>query len=94
MELAVAGDSHKGELQKWASGHDISLGSVIGDSPNLEGEFNRIRKKVKDKAKQLAHEHFNVIAISMHSLFMMAGDKAQMLVDLVQYLEQFLIYMV
>jgi|GEM_PF-4604504 len=89
MELAVAGDSHKGELQKWANGHDISLGSVIGNSLNLEGEFNRIRKKVKDKAKQLAHEYFNVIAISMHSLFMMAGDKAQMLVDLVRYLEQF-----
>jgi hypothetical protein len=89
MILGVASESHGSELQQWARAHDIQLNSVSGESITLEGEISRIRKKVKDKARQLGQQHFNIIAISVHPLFMMAGDKISMLIDLVGYLEQF-----
>lgn len=89
MVLGVASEPHINELQQWAGEHDIQLNSISGESIKLEGEISRIRKKVKDKARQLGQQHFNIIAISVHTLYMMAGDKISMLVNLVGYLEQF-----
>lgn len=89
LMLAVAGETCDDEISQWAKEREINLNSLSGDEITLDGEMNRIRKKIKDKATQLEKQSFNIIAISMHTLFMMGGDKIQMLVSLMGYLQNF-----
>ena len=88
LTLGVAGDKCANELGIWAQERDMRLNSMSGEEITLDGEINRIRNKIKDKSGQLGKEHFNTIAINMHTLFMMGGDKIQMLVNLMGYLEK------
>jgi hypothetical protein len=88
LQLAVGGKACS-ELSSWASTRELVINSVSGDPITFEGEINRIRKKISTKARQLSVEHFNIIGVSVHQLFMMAGDKIKMLVEIVSYLEKF-----
>jgi hypothetical protein len=88
LQLAVGGKACV-ELPSWASTRQLAINSVSGDPITLEGEINRIRKKISTKARQLSVEHFNIIGVSVHQLFIMAGDKIKMLVEIVSYLEKF-----
>lgn len=88
LQLAVGGKECV-ELSLWASTRELTVNSVSGESITLEGEINRIKKKISTKARQLSVEHFNIIGVSVHQLFMMGGDKIKMLVEIVSYLEKF-----
>jgi hypothetical protein len=89
LMLAIAGESCTNEILQWAKERQIGLNSVTGDEITFDGEINRIKKKIRDKAAQLGEPYFNIIAISMHTLFMMGGNKTQMLVSLMGYLQDF-----
>jgi hypothetical protein len=87
--VAVAASESKQELISWCEAKGVSINSLHGDTLNLEGEMSRIKKKVQDKASQLSRDFPNVIGISMNALFMMAGNKIEMLVELVSYIARF-----
>jgi hypothetical protein len=88
LQLAVGGKECV-ELSLWARTRELAVNSVSGESITFEGEISRIKKKISTKAKQLSVDHFNIIAVSMHQLFMIGGDKTKMLVEIVSYLEKF-----
>lgn len=88
LQLAVGGKECV-ELSLWASTRELAVNSVSGESITFDGEINRIKKKISTKARQLSVEHFNIIGVSVHQLFMMGGDKIKMLVEIVSYLEKF-----
>jgi len=73
IELAVAPDSDKSMLQKWADERQLKIGSFEGP-PYDANEVVRVRRKIEREQKQLPVTGSNIVIIQNNDIFDYLND--------------------
>lgn len=89
LNLGLAHNTEIDKLKSWAEKNDTRIGSISGGSISLDSDIHRLKNKIYKKSGQLAENQINIIVIPMHSLFMIAGDKSEMYVQVIEFLRGF-----